>query len=145
MGAPIAVNNPTNNPSWDVNLNPDVQLLDNGNFVIAWDRTGAGTNGNGIIARVFDQSGNPVGDQFLAGTYTSGNDITDVSSATTPEIVDAGGGEFWVLSTSQAPNGNYGLFAQKVDLAGNVLGVRVALAYSTTEQVYYGSRECGPC
>ena len=125
-GSEFVVNSPTPPEDYHVKFNVDIQLLDNGNFAIAWDQTFAGSNGNGILARVFTPAGTPIGNEFLAGTYS--NDT--LPGGLRPNIVASGGGDFWMLSTSQIPYGSNEIFAQKFGSDGTLLAGRVQLTNS---------------
>lgn len=124
VGGEFIVNAPNDPPAWQVKAFPTIALLDNGNFVIAWDESYRGTNGSGIMAHVFDQNGGSVGAPFLAGTYSNSN----IANGTQPHIIAAGSDQFYVLSLGALPYDSYNVFAQKVDSAGNILGVHTNIS-----------------
>ena len=49
-------------------IRPDVAALENGGFVLVWDSHGqdAGSSGYGVIARVYNADGTPLGDEIIA-------------------------------------------------------------------------------
>jgi Ca2+-binding RTX toxin-like protein len=115
-----------------VKFNLDIQTLADGNFAVAWDEIGRGSNGNGIVSRVFATDGTPVSDEFLAGTYSN----ESFSSAYTPEIVAGSGDQFWIVSTSQLSNGNYSIYRQQVDSDGNILSARQLVNETAAQNCY---------
>ena len=132
-GAQFVVNNPPSPADDHAKFNPTVTALDNGKFVIAWDEANRGTNGNGIVAHVYDEDGASVGSPFLAGTYASGG----TTGANNPRLLAAGGDQFYVLSQSSPTTGSASVFAQLVNSAGTVLGERTQInaALSSTAQI----------
>ncbi len=133
LGGQFVVNDPPNPAEYHVKFSPTVTLLDDGKFVIAWDEVFRGTNGNGIVAHVYDQNGASVSDPFLAGSYSD----TSISGAEFPKIIAAGDDQFYVLSQSSPPYQNASIFAQLVDSSGAILGGRTQInaALSNLEQV----------
>lgn len=68
----------------------EVAVLDNGDFVIAWqDNSGADGSGSGIEARVFHADGTPVGDAFVVDQRTAGDQLA-------PSVAAIGDGRFVV-------------------------------------------------
>lgn len=129
-GGQFVVNAAPNPVESHFKFNPTVATLDDGSFVIAWDEVGRGTNGNGIIAHAYDQTGASLGTPFLAGTYSNAG----ISGAVLPRIIAAGGDQFYVLSQSSLPNENANIFAQLVDSAGTILSERTQLGDALTGQ-----------
>jgi Ca2+-binding RTX toxin-like protein len=127
-GAQFVVNDPPNPAEQHAKSNPTVTTLDDGTFVIAWDEVGRGTNGNGIVAHVYDEDGASLGNPFLAGSYSN----ADISGAMNPRIIAAGGDQFYVVSQSSPPSGSPNVFAQLVDSAGTVLGGRTQINAALT-------------
>jgi Ca2+-binding RTX toxin-like protein len=123
LGGQFVVNDTPNPTDNHAKFNPSVTMLDDGKFVIAWDEANRGTNGKGIVAHVYDQSGASVGGPFLAGSYASDS----ISGAEHPAIIAATGDQFYVLSQSSPPGENANVFAQLVDSAGTILGERTQI------------------
>lgn len=95
---------------------PDVVVLDDGRFIIGWEQTFGGLNGNGIFTRVFDETGTPLSDSFLAATYSN-----TISSSRSVQLESAGANEFWVVSGGSVANEGDNIFRQKFDVFGNAL------------------------
>lgn len=129
-GGQFLVNDPPNPAEQRFKLNPSVTALDDGKFVIAWEESGRGTNGSGIVAHAYDEDGTSLGDPFLAGSYSSAL----ISGAAAPRIVAAGGDQFYVLSRTSLPNENINVFAQLVDSSGTILSGFTQISTTPTSQ-----------
>lgn len=119
-GAAIGGNQIANlpNPSniYGLKRLPDVVVLDDGRFIIGWVEQGAGQNGSGIFTRVFDQTGAPLDQPFLAADYTFNN-----PSSGSVQLETAGANEFWVVSQGTVAYEGDNIFRQKFDVSGNAL------------------------
>ncbi len=90
---------------------PAVASDDAGNFVVVW--TGDIGGNLDILARRFDASGTPAGDEFRVNSFTTGTQ-TSADVAMEPD------GDFVVTWTRQGSGP--GVFAQRFDAAGGRLG-----------------------
>ena len=104
----------SDDPGENYQMYPAMAMDPAGNFVITWydDR-----NGNyDIYAQQYDDAGNPVGANFLV------NDDGGTSLQTRPWVAMNQSGNFTIAWTDYR-NGNYDIYAQRYDAAGNPVGV----------------------
>ncbi len=96
-------------------IEPDVAMDRFGNFVVTW--SGVGENDESeVFARVFDQGGMPMGDQFRVNEYW--HSIQDA-----PSVAMDAGGNFVVAWTSYGQDGDKdGVFARRYNIRGESLG-----------------------
>lgn len=101
-------------------FDPNVVVLDDGKFVISWPQqfSGADGNGNGIISRVFDEGGNPIGPSFSSGTWSVGSNLLFADDG---HLASAGANEFWIVSQTWIGNQGFNIFRQKFDTSGDPL------------------------
>ena len=113
---------------------PSVTALKNGNFVMTWNSLSAADNDeNGVIARIFDATGNPVTDEFLVNTIVA-NDQSNSVVISNPN--DGGFVVLWQSEADPAPGaGTYGIYAQAYDASGNRRGQEIKV-----NQVVYGQQ-----
>jgi hypothetical protein len=96
-----------------------------GNFVVTWQSYGEDGSGLGVFARRFDATGAPLGDAFLVNTTTFGNQSQ-------PTVASDGEGNFIIAWQTIDQDGNgYGIFAQRYDFDGNVIGSEFQVNTST--------------
>lgn len=76
-----------------------VDVADGGTFAAAWKQGVDGGDGSEILVRLYSGTGVPLGDQFLANTYTTGNQYD-------PAIAFAPSGAFVVVWVSDGSPGN---------------------------------------
>ncbi|WP_284164501.1 calcium-binding protein [Frigidibacter sp. SD6-1] len=109
-------------------FNPSVVAL-GGGFVVTWtdgSGTGTDTSGSSIRGRVYDDSGNPTGTDFVVNTTTnSGQD-----ESTTAALPDGGFVVCW-LDNSSATNGS-DIRAQVFDADGTPSGAEFLVNTTTT-------------
>ncbi len=112
LGSPFLVNvaNPTAQQS------SHVAALPGGGFVAVWASDLQDGNGLAIVGRMFDASAAPVGPEFVANTYTNGNQELPVVAA----LADGGYVVAW-QSFGQDGSGS-SLHAQRYDLTGARVG-----------------------
>lgn len=109
LGDPVQVNTTTkmDHASGVVN-NMSLDADSAGNFVVAWAADNLTANAIGIVARRYDNAGNPLGDAFEVNT----NNPTDA-----PEVVVAPNGDFAIVY--DGPDGSLnGVFAQRYAATG---------------------------
>ena len=64
--------------------NPDITVLENGNFVITWqgsDPATGDTSGEGISGQLFDSTGNKIGNEFLVNSIKANQQINSSVTA----------------------------------------------------------------
>jgi hypothetical protein len=103
---------------------PSVAMGGGGNFIVAWESGALGAFE--IHARRFDSAGTPQGTEFQVNTYTTGfQRFADVGANP--------GGDFVVVWQSSGQDGDgYGIFGQRFDSAGSVLGSEFQVNTYTT-------------
>ncbi len=95
---------------------PRITTLTDGGFVITWRSYNQDGDSSGIYAQRYDDGGNVVGGEFQVNTYTYGYQY----SASTTALADGG---FVITWTSFSQDGSgYGIYAQRYDDGGNVVG-----------------------
>ena len=112
-GNPLSAEIPINTYTTGAQTSPTVGLDPSGNFVVAWTSEGQDGNGNATVARRFDQTGAPLGAEFVVNTFTTGAQYAEAAA------VD-GAGNFVIVWT-QIGGASYGIFARRYDSAGNAL------------------------
>jgi hypothetical protein len=108
---------------------PDVAMDLNGNFVIIWAGEGS-SDPDGIYAQRYDNTGNPIGSQFMVNTDTTGNQRTDWGRHV---AMDASGN--FVITWAQAyglDGDGAGVYAQMFDSSGNKVGGEFKVNTHTT-------------
>ncbi|MEN8136448.1 MAG: hypothetical protein ABFS18_13075 [Thermodesulfobacteriota bacterium] len=101
----------------------------NGNFVIAWEAFEPDGDWAGIYAQLYDATGNPVGSEFQANTYT---DYPQESST----AMDANGNFVIAWESFWQDGDSGGIYAQRYDNAGNPLDSEFQVnTYTTHHQV----------
>jgi hypothetical protein len=91
----------------DNQFGPAVAMDKNGDFVVTWYSFGQDGDLFGIAGRMFDPSGVPQGSEFLANSYTTGQQRR-------PAVAADPDGDFVVAWDSQGQDGSdYGVFAQR--------------------------------
>ena len=89
-----------------------VVVRDNGSFVVTWESYGQDGSYNGVFVQSFDSSGNPVGDEHMANTFTT-------SWQEDPDIALLSDGSFVVVWDSDGQDGSLrGIFGRRFDSAG---------------------------
>ena len=103
---------------------PTLAILANGGMVAAWQSADA--SGTGIIFRVLDAEGTPVGGERWANRTTAGNQSS-------PDIVALADGTFIILWTSAGTDGSgAGVYGQRVNAEGTLyLGSEFRLNHTT--------------
>ena len=91
---------------------PSVSMSAAGGFVASWSGPGDG-NLTAALARRFDASGNPIGNDFVVNTYTTGYEYTS-----TGQVAHDARGNFVVTWMGPGDLSNYGVFAQRFSAAG---------------------------
>lgn len=129
IGPEILVNQNTLGLQYD----PLIAVLADGNFVVTWTDTTGDSSSGAIKARLYDPSGNPLGNEFLVNSVTTDDQWS-------PAITALASGGFIVTWTHRSGDSSlYGVKAQIFDAGGAPVGGEFQV--NTTEflyQVSYG-------
>lgn len=91
---------------------PTLAILSDGRMVAAWQSADA--SGTGIVFRVLDAEGTPIGSERWANRTTAGNQ-------TSPDIVALADGTFLILWTSAGTDGSgAGIYGQRISADGTL-------------------------
>jgi hypothetical protein len=94
--------------------NADVAFNSDGTFVVTWQSDSQDDGyAYAIVARRYDNAGNPLGGEFVVNSYTTGYQYA-------PSVV-AGPSGFRVVWDGQGAGDDSGIFMRQFDLAGNPL------------------------
>ncbi len=105
---------------------PAVAMDSAGNHVIVWQSNGTDGDGNGIFAKVYDNSGNVTVNQFQVNTTAAGNQQE-------PSVGMDGDGNFVISWSSwDATNNVYQVMAQRFAANGTAQGSEFAVSDSAT-------------
>ena len=134
-GSPVRINTTTDGSQVDVTLEP----LADGSFFAVWRSEGQDGDGQGIYGRHFDATGNPLTDEILINTTTTGNQHD-------PEVTQLPSGEVLITWTSDH-GGDSDVYNTTLDLSGNrvsegasngtVVGKAVATEIDTSDTLTY--------
>jgi hypothetical protein len=107
-------------------LDPEVAMDSDGDFVISWYSYGQDGSGYGIYAQRYDNSGVAQGPEFLVNTYTTSSQ-QDLSVAMDSD------GDFVICWSSNGQDGNSnGIYAQRYDNTGTAQGAEFRVNTYTT-------------
>src|SRR5690348_11434964 len=105
---------------------PQVASDPDGNFVVTWDGVGPNLGGYGVFARRFDNTGNPLADEFVINGFTA---------AHAASIAMNDSGSFVVVWQSGQDQSGDGVYAEKYDSSGSaVTGLLPVNTYTTGSQ-----------
>jgi hypothetical protein len=132
QGSPISVNNYT----LASQVQPDVGMDGYGNFVVTWcgqETNSAGTVVNGVFAREFDASGDPLAPQFEVDVPIIVNGAPTTSTVSQPAVGMDPMGDFVIAWTSTGANtAQDGIFAQLYAPSGTTGKLYIPVAAGTT-------------
>jgi hypothetical protein len=95
---------------------PTITSLNGGGYVVTWHTNGADGSSWGVAGQVYDADGEPIGEEFVANTYTAGEQYY-------PQVAGLEDGTFVITWFSNAQDGDgYGVYAQHFDSEGYKLG-----------------------
>ncbi|MEE8310953.1 MAG: hypothetical protein V3R77_01765 [Candidatus Binatia bacterium] len=126
-GAPLGTEFAINTHITGNQQSPDVSVGASGEFVVVWSSQGQDGSGSGVIARLFGADGLPASDEFVVNAYTSQGQYF-------PRVDSNDDGSFVVVWASYdgRDGAGYGVFGQRFDGAGQVLGTEFAVNTFTT-------------
>lgn len=102
---------------------PSVAMAPSGEFVVAWTSADQDGNSGGVFGRKYDSSGNPVGDEFLVNSSTSG-------LQNNPAVAIDSGGRFVVVWEGVGVGDD--IYAQRFDENGVAQGPEFIVNTTTT-------------
>lgn len=104
---------------------PRVAALEDGGYAVVWQSNRADGDGEGIVMRIFDGTGNPRTDEFVVNQTTRGDQ-------TGPDVAMQQDGDI-VVSWAGPTASGYGAYAQRVSVQGRLIGdeIEVGQAGST--------------
>jgi hypothetical protein len=130
VGTEFIVNNQTAGSQF----NPHVGRADDGRFVVIFvDRAGLDGDSRGIFARLYDDEGDPVDDQFQVNSYTAGSqDYPDASMAPDGSFVVV-----WTAASDTAQDGDgQSIVGRRFDASGSPAGDEfIVNSYTTGNQL----------
>lgn len=107
-----------------------------GGFVVAWTSHDQDGSGQGVYGQLYGADGNPIGQEFLANTYTWQDQWGPLSIEALP---DGGFVMTWVSDVQSG--GQQGLYGQRYDKNGNAVGAEFEADYDYQE--YYTELQDG--
>jgi large repetitive protein len=125
-GATVGTSFQVNTYTASSQSSPDVAGLDDGGFVAVWRSFGQDGSDWGVYGKRYDNTGAPVGGEFLISTTTSGD-----QQAPTVTALD-GGGFVAVWESSGQDGDGLGVFAQAYDASGTAIGGEMQVNDATT-------------
>lgn len=110
---------------------PSIASAASGAFVVVWESRVQDPDGSrGIVARRFEPSGQPIGEEIAVNTYATGRQVRT-------EVAATPGGAFVVVWDSYLQDGSsYGVFARVFDEAGTPVGPEFQVNTYTTGPQY---------
>jgi flagellin-like hook-associated protein FlgL len=119
-GNPVTAEAIVNDVQTGNQIDPKITTLENGNFVVAYSSDQSGTND--IFYQLFDSTGNKLGSNRMANSYT-------ILNQQEPSATSLAGGGFMLSWASQNQDGSgYGIYGQQFDSNGNALGKEVKIS-----------------
>jgi hypothetical protein len=109
--------------------NPAVASDASGNFVVVWSSAFQDGDGYGIFGQRYDSAGGALGSEFRVNSYTT-------STQTAASVASDASGNFVVVWESSQDGSYHGVFGQRYDSAGGVLGSEFRVnSYTTFSQM----------
>ncbi len=106
--------------------NPDISIDSNGNFVIVWESWQQDGDAYGIFARIYNQNGLALSQEFQINHYTDNDQMR-------PAVAMDNNGNFVVTWTSYGQDGDEtGIFARRFDRNGNNLSSEFRVNFTIT-------------
>jgi len=120
-----------NTTSLDSQIRPSVTALTDGGYVIVWGSYGQDGSGWGMFGQRYDASGNTLGIEFQVNTSWLNDQIQ-------PNVTSLTDGGFLVTWSSYVQDGSgYGVYGQRFDASGNMLGGEFQANTTTVSHQYY--------
>gem|GEM_PF-1526433 len=109
-------------------IHAQVDVMQDGGYVVIWTSDGQDGSGWGIFGQLFDASGNKQGSEFQVNSTTSGAQYRS-------DVVVMQDGTF-VVTWESGDGSGYGVFAQRFDTDGTKLGDEFQVSTSTTNDQF---------
>ena len=110
-GNPLSAEIPVNTFTTGSQFSPFVAAAPSGAFAVTWSSENRDGSGIAAVARKFDHTGAPLGNDFVVNSFTTGDQYAD-------GVAVDGAGNF-VVTWSQIGGGVYGIFGRQFDASGN--------------------------
>ncbi|WP_372832414.1 Ig-like domain-containing protein [Pontibacterium sp.] len=111
-GGEFLINTVTSNSQTE----PAITSLPEGGFVVSWTSANEDGSGNGVFAQRYNTDGLADGDAIQVNSFTEGSQSSSALAAT------SNGGFVAVWNSANQDGGNEGIFGQRFDADGNVVG-----------------------
>ncbi|MBL96165.1 MAG: hypothetical protein CMF70_12780, partial [Magnetovibrio sp.] len=133
LGDEFQVNTWTGNNQQQASKDSVAELSDGG-FVVTWMDTSGHDGGSGwdIRARRYDDTGSPVGDEFMVNTYTSSTQYNPVVTG----LADGGFAVAWRDDSGHSGGSGYDVWTQRFDSAGTPAGDELRVNSHTGSSQY---------
>jgi hypothetical protein len=119
---------------------PRVGRASDGRFVVCWMSYSVDGSANGVAARRFDASGNPIGAEFVVNTYTTGHqNYGDIAVEANGNFVAV-----WFDQAIDRDGSGTAIFGQRFDASGNRLGSDFLVNSYTTGNQQFPSVSVSP-
>ena len=129
VGAEFQVNTTTS--SHQLHSNPT--SLTGGGFVITWASNEQDGSGKGVFGQLYDASGVAVGGEFQINTHTNADQML-------PRVTSLSDGGFVATWSSDQQDGSgFGVFGQRYDATGSVIGSEFKINTSTNSNQFVDS------
>jgi len=129
-GAPLGPEFRLNTYSTASQSLPRVASDSSGNFVVVWRSDTQDGSVGGISGQRYASSGAPLGPEFRANTFTTGDQFR-------PDVSSDSSGNFVVVWVSPQDGGGTGVFGQRYDSTGAPVGPEFRVnSYTTSNQGY---------
>ncbi len=131
-GTAVGAETRVNTTTADTQDHASVAGLNDGGYLVVWQGNGQDGDGYGICGQRYDAAGAPVGTtEFQVNSYTAGNQVH-------PEVAALADGGFVVSWESMDQDGDgSGIFGQRYDAGGDVVGTEFQVnSYTTSDQQY---------
>jgi len=122
-GTPVGSEFQVNNYTTSQQTNPSITALDNGGFVVTWQSFQDGS-GLGVYGQRYNADGTPAGSEFQINTQT-------LNDQKLPSITGLSDGGF-VVTWESSDADSFGIFGQRYDASGAVLGSEFQINTFTT-------------
>ncbi len=114
---------------------PAVAGLPDGGFVVVWQSYGQDGDQEGIVGRLYESTGQPVGPEFLVNAYAAGTqELPDVAA-----IKSGAASGFVVVWSGEGEDDPNGVYRRSFDVPGPTAGTEHRVNYKT-EFVHTGAR-----
>jgi len=107
-------------------MDPSIISLSNGGFVVVWGSNGQDASGWGVYGQRFDSNGNKAGSEFQVNTWW-------IDDQRLPSITSLSDGGFVVVWTGAGQGDSSGVYGQRFDSNGSLVGSEFQVNTWTTD------------